>query len=525
MPDKAGWERVGRWACERCGIGKVAKKFTFVAQVIFGSRKGTMGKRVYKHIDLVERQKGSQKYRVTRRVEGKLKNFGAYPTLAAAVQKLQEAFPDEEINLTTLRLKTEIKKVVVAIPKRKYAKVYHEAKRAGSSKWLQHEEYGGRAYHPSEEACAAAVAEYLGCAMEDLRLNNATCLRHPIAAQHEIFKTCYDIAGGELPGDAADMKARAGNSKADQEFQSHPGIIASFIVSKQTIHRDALLRASQEVGGKVSTARMSELRRLYEVLVIAAQYMSEERWPEAWTESVGKGVIRFQQYWEHQVKVGVLTRQKPDGGASAAKPLIFCDTGQEYYVVPFSKCDKAKLLTQITWGKACLIERNIVSWKDFKKAASNIDAACPNLAGATDPCEYMKKWLNRGWGLYAMWRGGTDRLDIEGCNVRNFLPLFPDQKDGLVPLLTPPDGASNNMVNAQPLSEAIARLSYSGPPELLSMWACLFSDANVTGIIDTQGLEWLKRNVSKLKSLRVAYKKKNGITPHLGVLLKEFVRL
>jgi len=135
----------------------------------------------------------------------------------------------------------------------------------------------------------------------------------------------------------------------------------------------------------------------------------------------------------------------------------------------------------------------------------------------------MRKWLNRGWLLYAMWRGKHKRLNITGCTVRSFLPLFPDAKERLLSLLSP-GNVSTNQIKAQSLSDALSNLNYTGPPELLSMWACLFGDPEAVGLIAVRGVAWLRIHVPFLQKARKEYERAHGISPHLAVLLKQFVK-
>ena len=485
--------------------------------------KSTMVARTYRHIDITIRN-GSKLYVVNRRKANlESSHHGSYKKLTQAINRLQQLFPEEHLTKASLRITKKVKKFTIALPKRKYAKVYYQGSRKGLSKWLQHEAYGGRKYHKTEQAAAEAVAEFLGCGVEELLLKKSSYPIHTVDVTQEIFGLCYTICGGCMPGDALDMKSRAESGKAHGTFQKQPGIIASFIITKLPVAKDVLLQTSREIMGKPSASKLTDLALLHAVLVRAAVLMTKLRWPHAWTESVGKGVIRFQNFWEHLVKLGVLARTAPVGQAAVPRPLIFCETQEEYFVVPFSQCKKSKLLSQITWGKACLQQERISSWKEYTDASAAIDTACPELAGALDEDGYMRKWLNRGWLIYAMWRGKHKRLNITGCTVRSFLPLFPDAKERLLPLLSP-GNVSTNQIKAQMLSDALSNLKYTGPPELLSMWACLFADPEAVGLIAVRGVAWLRIHVPFLQKARKEYERAHGISPHLAVLLKQFVK-
>ena len=169
--------------------------------------------------------------------------------------------------------------------------------------------------------------------------------------------------------------------------------------------------------------------------------IAETRWPDAWVESVGKGVIHFQQFWEHCVKVGVLSRTC--SGNESQQSLRFCnETAAQYYIVPFAQCPQEKLMSQITWGKACLQLNKVETLQECADAIKSMDIACPVLAGASDPTKYMKKWPNCGYMTYHLWRHNTKRLKTAGALVEDLLPLFPDSKARLLPLLKDPDKTS-----------------------------------------------------------------------------------
>ena len=517
MPDKAMGKQKGR-------VGSVA----LVAEgrlLSIGSSGVTacgaaMGKRTHQHID--ERcVDGEVKFVVNRKVGGHSASLGSFDSLAQAVKCLHNKYPDEGITEENLRVKRRKAEPVITVPQRNWAKVYYEPKRVGAAKWLQHERYGGRNYFLTEKECAEAVAAYLQCPMSDLALKNKQMVRHPLGLQHKIFEELMDIMAEKLPGDAADMKARAADPSVHQVFVESPGIIASFIVSKLTDNRDVLLKATRECLRSSAAKKMSVTEVLHSVLLRGAELMSEQRWPEAWTESVGKGVIRFQTYWEHLCKLGVLTRVQPSG---TAKTFTFCDTGTVYYSLPLSDHSRKKLLTQIKWGQACLAASPILTCQDYKRNVDALDAACPDLAGATDPKKYMKKWFNRGYLIYDMWRKKKGMLRVDGCTVRSFLPSFPDAKDRLLPLLSEKLGASNNANKARSMTVALDALRYTGPPELLSMWACLCGDPDIVNILARRGLGWLQQHKVEFKKRRHAYEKAHGIPPHPAILLKQFLR-
>ncbi len=56
---------------------------------------------------------------------------------------------------------------------------------------------------------------------------------------------------------------------------------------------------------------------------------------------------------------------------------------------------------------------------------------------------------------------------------------------------------------------------YDGPPELFTMYACLFADMAV----QSMSTAWRIEHVVELRSRMLSYVKEFGFTPHPGVLV------
>ena len=130
-------------------------------------------------------------------------------------------------------------------------------------------------------------------------------------------------------------------------------------------------------------------------------------------------------------------------------------------------------------------------------------------AGGASSC-----FRSRIWGAW-----DSDRL----------LPLFPDSKARLLPLLTDPDKTSAKAGfrfchEKQLLATCLSRIHYDGPVELLSMWACFFGDPDIAGVVATMGLGWLQLNAEALKRDRILYEQTNEITPNLAVLVSGYLK-
>jgi hypothetical protein len=70
------------------------------------------------------------------------------------------------------------------------------------------------------------------------------------------------------------------------------------------------------------------------------------------------------------------------------------------------------------------------------------------------------------------------------------------------------------------LSRGWGSRRYTAPPELFTMYACLFADAAVQKV----STNWLLSNEAVLHSTCVSYAREHGFPPHPGVLM-EIVRV
>ena len=112
------------------------------------------------------------------------------------------------------------------------------------------------------------------------------------------------------------------------------------------------------------------------------------------------------------------------------------------------------------------------------------------------------------------------RPDVEGCpglqgvdrvSVREFGAMFPDQKKWL------------SRLGQQSYSTSVARmlrcLDYRGPPELLSMWLCLFGDADLQ-----VGPDWVRAHVEELVRYATEHRQRHGLWPHAANAIMAVLR-
>jgi hypothetical protein len=100
---------------------------------------------------------------------------------------------------------------------------------------------------------------------------------------------------------------------------------------------------------------------------------------------------------------------------------------------------------------------------------------------------------------------GIKELDISACSVEAFSTMFPDQK-----LWIEHACARGHCVQA-----ALERLDYDGPPELFSMWCCLFSDDLMGHVLPKD----IDEHFEQLQRLRHKMRVQLKQSPHPAVLL------
>jgi hypothetical protein len=110
----------------------------------------------------------------------------------------------------------------------------------------------------------------------------------------------------------------------------------------------------------------------------------------------------------------------------------------------------------------------------------------------------------------AMRRQGIEKLKLLNCSVDDLAKGCPDQSHHIVRFGIG-HATAYGMLND---------MSYDGPPELFSMYCCLFSDPVVAKFLDAKPEAWAMGNILNLRRARKDYEARWGQTPHPAVLLQ-----
>jgi hypothetical protein len=152
-----------------------------------------------------------------------------------------------------------------------------------------------------------------------------------------------------------------------------------------------------------------------------------------------------------------------------------------------------------------LAPTTVSEWnEEFEKIVDHC-AGVPGVRG-----EYTKAWFSRSLLIGTMRRAGIQKLKLLNCSVGELANGCPDQSRHIVRF-------GNGHATAYGMLNDIG---YDGPPELFSMYCCLFSDPLVANFLNARPDGWTRGNIFKLRRARSEYEARWGQTPHPAVLLQ-----
>ena len=133
--------------------------------------------------------------------------------------------------------------------------------------------------------------------------------------------------------------------------------------------------------------------------------------------------------------------------------------------------------------------------------------------------DYSVPWILRSKLLPVLYDAGVKRLKVTSTTkMQDLYRTFPDANSWMSSMMS-----VVSMVDflAMPLIDYMQHLHYKHPPELLSMFFCLFGDADVL----TFSLTWLRKHKKQLRAFRVKYESDHGVQAHPFILLNAFKRI
>jgi hypothetical protein len=153
--------------------------------------------------------------------------------------------------------------------------------------------------------------------------------------------------------------------------------------------------------------------------------------------------------------------------------------------------------------------RTVADWgSEFDKLSS----AAKGAVMMSQPGAYQHLWLIRTWLKMTMEASGISKLRVGQATPEEFQCIFPDSKKHIMTLT----GDHPTMF------QALDALGYDGPPELLSMYACLFNVKEVRKALRAKPPNWLKDQRFALRQARRAYRSDHGQNPCPAILISSF---
>ena len=469
------------------------------------------------------------RFRVRRRIDGKLTVAGTHGTIAECVEALKRKFPEEAHNFSEKKLRLseaatkEPPEKLMKLEKRMFQGIYSEKHKWRNTSWKVQRIHGGGRYATQLEAAQACAAAQ-GVQLADIKLKHAVLPTLPIGRQQAIFVDAMLLYADRHPGDSVSTDSFADSELLWKCFTWQPGIIPFFFLAKYTKDREDVLSATKDA--MVAYARRSKpldkVAALYEILVCAAKKIAKHRWPAAWEKCVGHGNFHWMNFHSHAKLNKVLT---PRGPVAGGRGLAFQNSETLYYVCPLNVAVRRNLQSQVSFGEGCMRQKDNVpvTATEFIKCWDDVDSRSGVLVGASSKTCYTRKWLKRGFMRSLMQSRGI-ALCTKGISVRQFMNCFPDQHNRVLSLLSDTE-VSLHANLARPLAKALKSLKYKDDAELFSMHACLLDAFEVQCILRSKKEGWCKRHFHKLKWTMDKYLRDHGIWPHPAVLFEMCIHL
>ena len=291
-----------------------------------------------------------------------------------------------------------------------------------------------------------------------------------------------------IPGDLSDLISRR------NLWRQMPGLLVPIMLCKYGPHRDALVRAARQ-----TTTRLREAaEQLHAVLEQTVLNLSDQRLSGAWLQNVGRknchhsGLVMFLQKG-----LGMLKPLKAVGGGASVQGAVRLGLKKRpFKVVALHPNLKCKLQTLDRLGQALLgikSPTNIVEWQSEVSSLQNVLRGPPKVAGFTGGIHsYRALWVIRCFLIWQMRCAGVPRLRVSAsCTVKQFAASFPDQRRWMMRLAGP-----RNL--SMPAIDLFKDCNYRGPPELFSMYTCLFGDADLVAFLQRMPKGWLTTHHSAI---------------------------
>ena len=309
-----------------------------------------------------------------------------------------------------------------------------------------------------------------------------------------------------VPGDLSATLRHQTRSAA--MFKADPALLVCSLRGKESQWKEALLTCWKK--SKPQTA-LDVFSMLQDAIAELAK-PSARATSEVWQKHVNRNVTHHAG-WLPLVqtalplirKVSVKGSGVKGSGVKGSGVLVLGSTGQLYKPLPFS----AKFTRAYEeLRKVGEILQTLPRVKSSSEWATAVQQATANAkkagVGRIVDRRYMWPWLIRLQLLAVMRTGGIKRLSDDGLSVAELSAMAPDMKGHVTDLAEHRAG----------VKELFETVGYDGPPELFSMYCCIFLSASAG--VDVGDIE---ARLAQLVSAREEFTTKWGIPPHPALLL------
>ena len=348
---------------------------------------------------------------------------------------------------------------------------------------------------PTELAAAKFAAKSVGETLSTLRVGTRRCV--DMHTQVKRFRDLWSIYRSTstdhpfMPGDVQDLLRR---STALRQLTMFPGLIIPFLLAKFGPHRDILMEvasARQHNYTAHPQDTVAQAKWLCNVLRIAVTKISKTKLPAAWIKNVGRNNCHH----------------------SGLVQLVRGSLG----MLRGSSRLNDKLKSLVVFGEQLLRTQPTTSLAQWVSAAHSLQEGIAKLrvAGFRTARCYRALWTIRLWLFWRMRHAKYPRLRLDkNCTVLEFMTAFPDQRHWGQRFAR--SICSSKAATIDALFQAVR---YDGPPELFSMFTCLFGDKQLNSALTAKSPTWLSQQHGALTQALLNYRDEHGIVPHPAVLV------
>ena len=475
---RRGWASPGMSKSELAAAKIAAATFKVSLQSLLRRPKvsAPTGRRKYKYVLLLSKL---SKWVVSR--SGHMCP-GAWIDQEAAARVAAKAFG---VNLADLRLPDKSLRSRPGARRYRYV-VYC----SWASKWrILRKGFAHRPCYDTEEEAAKSASRLFEIPLVDLRLPKRIRVlgTESVDALRDRFRDLMQVYSTSnhdrpvLPGDPKDLLHR-NSASALSLLRASPGLVVPLLWCKYGPHRDALLEVAKTHGPKRASEEV-----LYAIMSQTFRNLSGWVLEQAWRQNVGRknahhsGLVRF-------AHVGLRLLVPVATGRSADVVRLGMNQ-RTFRIARLTKPMAAKLRTLINVGKAMLRTPGPTTVNQWAAAVAKLQDVLqgpPKAAGFGSCTSYRALWVIRVWLIWMMRRAGVNRLSLgPKCTAEAFAKLFPDQRCWILKFA----GRKQALL---PMVDVLKNAGFTAPPELFSMFTCLFGDTDLVSALQRQAPNFLR---------------------------------